>query len=147
MKIINILNDEEYLKEYITLCYYEWSKKKLSLDDYIEYKINKIKQGDNVIFVLGLVDKELIGFISLFKNDSDEKPFLTPWYATMYVKDKYRKQDYSKILNEALLKEAKKRNYERVYLKSDLINYYEKFGAIYMEKLKDGESLYYIDLK
>ena len=34
----------------------------------------------------------------------------------------------------------------KVYLKSNLINYYEKIGAKFIEKLKNGESLYYIDL-
>ena len=52
----------------------------------------------------------------------------------------------SKILNEAILKEAKKRGFKKIYLKTDLINYYEKFGAIYLEDLSNGEKLYYIDL-
>lgn len=34
----------------------------------------------------------------------------------------------------------------RLYLKSDLINYYEKFGAKYIEDLSNGEKLYYIEL-
>ena len=71
---------------------------------------------------------------------------LTPWYATMYVKKEYRHKEYSKILNNELLKEAKKLGYSKVYLKSDLINYYEKFGAKYIETLNNGEKLYYIDL-
>lgn len=90
MEIINIKNDLKYLDEYITLCYLEWSNKQLELSKYIEYKKDKILNDDNVIFILGLVDKELIGFISLFKNDSDERASLTPWYATMFVKEKYR---------------------------------------------------------
>ena len=53
---------------------------------------------------------------------------------------------YSKILNDALLKKAKNIGYKKVYLKSNLINYYEKYGARYIEKLDNGEILYYIDL-
>ena len=64
----------------------------------------------------------------------------------MYVKKEYRNKGYSKILNDAILKEAKNLGYKKVYLKSDLINYYEKFGAKYIEKLNNGENLYYIDL-
>lgn len=146
MEIINIKNDLKYLDEYITLCYLEWSNKQLELSKYIEYKKDKILNDDNVIFILGLVDKELIGFISLFKNDSDERASLTPWYATMFVKEKYRGKGYSKILNDALLREAKKLGYKKVYLKSELINYYEKFKAKYIENLNDSEKLYYIDL-
>ena len=50
------------------------------------------------------------------------------------------------MLNKAILKEAKFFKYNKVYLKSNLINYYEKIGAKFIEKLKNGESLYYIDL-
>lgn len=147
MQIINIKDKLNYLKEYVKLCYLEWSNKEKSLAEYIEYKIDNIKNGDKVISILGLVnDEELIGFISLFKYDGDEHKDLTPWYATMYVKKEYRGKDYSKILNQAIIKEAKRLGYDKVYLKSDLINYYEKFGAKRIEQLKNGEILYYIDL-
>ena len=33
-----------------------------------------------------------------------------------------------------------------LYLKTDLRNYYEKFGAIYVKELKSGERLYKFEL-
>ena len=105
-----------------------------------------LKQFENNNLVI-VNNDELIGFISLFKYDGDEKRDLTPWYATMFVKDKYRKKGYSKILNDAIIKKAKELNYSKVYLKSNLVNYYEKFGAKYIENLNNGEKLYYIDLE
>ena len=94
-----------------------------------------------------LVDNDkLIGFISLFKYDGDEMKNLTPWYATIYVKEEYRNKGYSKILNNAILNENKKKGYDRIYLKSNLVNYYEKFGAKYIKTLNNKEKLYYIDL-
>lgn len=82
----------------------------------------------------------------MFKYDGDERCDLSPWYATMYVKKEYRGNEYSKVLNDAILRKAKKLGYKKVYLKSDLVNYYEKFGAIYIDRLKNGENLYYIEL-
>lgn len=147
MKIINITNNTKYLKEYITLCYLEWSEKEKELTEYIDYKLRKLKIENNIILILGLVDhNKLVGFISLLKKDGDCGVKLTPWYATMYVKKEYRGRDYSRILNDALLEKSKRLGYTKVYLKSNLINYYEKFGAIYIKKLENGESLYYIDL-
>ncbi len=149
MKIINIKNYKNYLKEYIYLCSLEWGTKKndKEMDKYIHNKVNKILNEDKVISVIGLINNNiLIGFISLFKYDGNERNDLTPWYATMYVKKEYRHKGYSKILNNELLKEAKKLGYSKVYLKSNLINYYEKFGAKYIETLNNGEKLYYIDL-
>ena len=116
------------------------------MEEYVEKKKEKIKIEDKVILVLGLFDtSELVGFISLFKYDGDERKDLTPWYATMYVKRQYRGKGYSKVLNDALIEEALNLGYNRLYLKSSLINYYEKFGAIYMKDLECGEKLYYID--
>lgn len=89
---------------------------------------------------------ELIGFISIFPEDCDEVKDLSPWYATMYVKEKYRKRGYSKILNDAILTEAKNRRFKTLYLKTDLKNYYEKFGAVFIKKLDNGESLFKIDI-
>lgn len=147
MKIINITNNTKYLKKYIALCYLEWSEKEKELTEYIDYKLRKLKIENNIILILGLVDyNKLVGFISLLKKDGDCEVKLTPWYATMYVKKEYRGRGYSRILNDALLEKSKRLGYTKVYLKSNLINYYEKFGAIYIKKLENGESLYYIDL-
>lgn len=60
-------------------------------------------------------------------------------------KKEYRVMEYSKILNDAILKEANKMGFEKLYLKTKLENYYEKFGAIYMETLESGDKLYYIN--
>lgn len=64
----------------------------------------------------------------------------------MYVKKEYRGLGYSKILNNAILAEAKRRKFKKIYLKTNLDNYYEKYGAKYMEDLNNGEKLYYIEL-
>lgn len=53
---------------------------------------------------------------------------------------------YSRILNEEILKEARNRGFKTIYLKTNLKNYYEKFGAIFIKKLKSGENLYKFEL-
>lgn len=145
--IIDIKNNEKYLKEYIKLCLLEWGKKKNNdeMKQYIQKKMESIKNTDKVISIVGLIENnKLIGFISLFKYDGEERQDLTPWYATMYVKKEYRGLEYSKELNIAILKKAKQLGFDRVYLKSNLQNYYEKFEAKYIETLHNGEKLYYI---
>lgn len=150
IQVYNLKEKGEYIKEVAILEYEEWAEKpEENKTERIERKTNRIKNNlDNKDFckLILLKNKELIGFISIFPNDCDECPGLTPWYATMYVKKKYRGKGYSKILNEALLKEAKKRGYKEIFLKTELSNYYEKFGAIYIRKLKTGEKLYKIEL-
>ena len=149
MQIIDIKNNDKYLEEYIKLCSLEWGNEKTDkeMQEYIKSKKEKIHNGDKVISVVGLVENnELLGFISLFKYDGDFRRDLTPWYATIYVKKDYRGKGYSKLLNDAILEEAKKLGYNKVYLKTELVDYYEKFGFKYLEMLNDTEKLYYIDL-
>lgn len=149
MKIINIKNNDKYMDEYIKLCSLEWGTPKTEeqMQLYIKNKKKKINTEDKVISILGLIDNDImIGFISLFKNDGNNRRDLTPWYATMYIKKEYRGRGYSKLLNDAIIKEASRLGYNKVYLKTELIDYYEKFGAKYIEKINDHEKLYYFDL-
>ena len=148
MEVID-LKCSKYIDEYIELCSLEWGEKKTKaeMQEYIKRRKNKILDGDKYISILGLINEnELVGFISLFKTDGDDRTDLSPWYATMFVKEEYRGKGYSKLLNDAILKEAKKRGFKKIYLKSDLKNYYEKFGAKKIGLLENGEKLYSIDL-
>ena len=61
-------------------------------------------------------------------------------------KKEYRNKGYSPKLNDAILKESRNRKITTLYLKTDLKNYYEKFGAIYIKELKSGERLYKFEL-
>ena len=153
LKIYNLKNKQEYIKEIAVLTQKQWGKSNLSENEFknkILKKIEKIKVLFNNKYYCKLIlldDNELIGFISIFPSDGDERKDLSPWYATMYVKENYRGKGYSKILNNAILEEARNRNIKKLYLKTELENYYEKFGAKYLEKLNVKEKLYYFDLR
>ena len=151
MKIYNVKEKQEYIEEIARLSKLEWAEydTEEELNNKIQQTINKIKNNlDNPSYCkLVLLDNDnLVGFISIFPTDGDECQELTPWYATMYVKKEYRGLGYSKILNDAILKEAKRLGFKKIYLKSELKNYYEKFGAKYIKDLQNGEKLYYINL-
>lgn len=152
MEIFNIKEKQEYIREISILTQNEWGTKCSNEEEFsakIEKKIEKIKNNlnnPNYCKLILLDENDLVGFISIFPTDGKERKDLTPWYATMYVKEKYRGKGYSKILNKAILDEAKNRGYKKIYLKTNLEGYYEKFGAKYIEQLNNGERLYYFDL-
>ena len=152
LKIYYLKDKKEYIKEIAILTQQEWGEKNLNAIQFehkIKAKIEKIKQFFHNPYYCKLIlvkDNQLVGFISIFPTDGEERKDLFPWYATMYVKKEYRGKGYSKILNDAILEEARKRNIKRLYLRTELKNYYEKFGAHYMEKLNEKENIYYFDL-
>ena len=151
LNIYDLKEKQEYLQEVAILTEKEWGKYSSKEEFYkkVENKILKIKSNFNNIKYCKLIlldDKVLVGFISIFPSDGEERKDLSPWYATMFVKKEFRNKGYSKILNNAILSEAKRRGFKKIYLKTDLVNYYEKFGAKYMQDLSNGEKLYYINL-
>lgn len=144
MEIFDLKDKQEFMYEVMELELLEWSDEVVDKEDRISKKIDKYNKfvNENNFCKLILVDeKNLIGFISLFPFDGDEEKELTPWYATMYVKKEYRGKGYSKLLNDAILDVARNRGFKEVYLKTELINYYEKFGAIPVKILSTGEQL------
>ena len=152
LQIYNIKDRSEFIKEVATLTQKEWGQTGLTEEQFnnkVNKKIEKIKNSFENKFYCKLIlveNNTLIGFISIFPTDGEERKDLSPWYATMFVKEEYMGKGYSKILNNAILEEARRRGIQRIYLKTDLANYYEKFGAKYIENLSNGEKLYCIDI-
>lgn len=152
LKIYNIKDKQNYIREVAELTQKEWGSRTNSDEEFnnkIENKVNKILinlSNHNYCKLILLKDEILVGFISIFPHDCNERPDLSPWYATMYVKKEFRGNGYSKLLNDSILTEAKNRGFTKIYLKTSLVNYYEKFGANYIETLKTGEKLYCFDL-
>jgi GNAT superfamily N-acetyltransferase len=144
MEIFDLKDKQEFMYEVMELELLEWSDEVVDKEDRISKKIdkyNKFVNENNFCKLILVDDDKLIGFISLFPFDGDEEKELTPWYATMYVKKEYRGKGYSKLLNDAILDVARNRGFKEVYLKTELINYYEKFGAIPVKILSTGEQL------
>ena len=152
MQIYNIKDKQEYIKEVAELTQKEWGSTTSSQEDFKNKVIKKISkiiknlENKNYCKLILLDNKNLVGFISIFPTDGEERTDLSPWYYTMFIKEEYRGNGYSIILNNVILEEAKKRGYKKIYLKTNLINYYEKFGAHYLETLNSGEKLYYFEI-
>ena len=114
MEIYNLKDKQSYIKEVAILTQCEWGQKCLSDEEFqlkVEKKINKIRDNfDNPKYckLILLDDEILVGFISIFPTDGDERLDLSPWYATMLVKEEFRGKGYSRLLNSAILQEAKK---------------------------------------
>lgn len=105
LKIYNLKEKQEYIEEVATLTQKEWGQKNLTDIEFnrkVQTKIEKIKSNfnnSNYCKLILLDNQTLVGFISIFPTDCDERKDLSPWYATMYVKKEYRGNGYSKILN------------------------------------------------
>lgn len=113
LKIYNLKYKVEYIREIAELTQKEWGEKTNTNEEF-EEKVNKkiykmINSFDNAYYckLILLHNKKLVGFISIFEHDCDERKDLSPWYATMYVKEEYRNKGYAKALLDMCEKWAK----------------------------------------
>lgn len=73
------------------------------------------------------------GTVSLWNADHPYRQDLRPWLSCLFVLPKYRGQKIGQALQTALLQTAKKAGFKKIYLMTDLKNYYEKIGWKFIE--------------
>lgn len=74
-------------------------------------------------------NEEIIGSYSFVAKElvKDNHNY-TPWLGTLFVKEKYRGRHYSPLLIENACQRVQKMGYNHLYLATDHIGLYEKFG-------------------
>ena len=68
------------------------------------------------------------GVICLWRSDLLSRQDLTPWLANLFVKEEFRKNHIGRELQHYLVSYAKECGFEKVWLYTDLVDYYEKTG-------------------
>ncbi len=75
---------------------------------------------------------EIIGCAGLITNDFISRGDLYPWINALFIEEKHRGNAYATLLIDRAKKDAKKAGYEYVYLSTEHIGYYEKYGFTYI---------------
>jgi GNAT superfamily N-acetyltransferase len=73
-------------------------------------------------------DDEIIGSYGLIENDFMARKDLTPWLCALYVEELERRKGLGGKLLAHGLSEAAKLGFEKVYLCTDHIGYYERYA-------------------
>ena len=84
-----------------------------------------------------IVDEHIVGFCTFMKTDyyPDNKYF--PWISTIFVDEEYRGKRISQHMIETVIEYAKNLPFSHVYIPSDMIGFYEKYG---FEKIVELEN-------
>lgn len=85
-----------------------------------------------------LMDGEnIVSFVTLTQQDCISDETLYPWLGFFFTFPEYRGNRYGGKLLAHAAEEARKQGYQKVYLATDHIGLYEKYGFTYLENRID----------
>lgn len=85
-----------------------------------------------------LVDGDtLVSFVTFSAQDCIADHALTPWLGFFHTAPQYRGNRYGKLLIDGVCECARKDGFKTVYIATDHIGLYEKYGFTYLENRID----------
>ena len=81
---------------------------------------------------------QLAGFIILAEKDGISDPARTPWLSFLFVAPEFRGHRLGKRLIDHACNCAKENGYRQVFLYTDHVGLYEKYGFTYLESKEDN---------
>ncbi|QDW20969.1 GNAT family N-acetyltransferase [Flavobacterium sp. KBS0721] len=149
MRIISVRENPEYKDKIIQYFQNSWSEiAPIIYEDCISHSINA-EDSLPQWYVLEN-NNEIIGCAGLITNDFISRMDLYPWVCAIFIEEKYRGNNYSKLLIEKAKEDSKKAGFQNLYLCTDHIGFYEKIGFKYIGQgyhpWEEESRIYQIDL-
>ena len=149
MRIISVRENPKYKDKIIQYFQNSWSEIALIIyEDCISHSINA-EDSLPQWYVLEN-NNEIIGCAGLITNDFISRMDLYPWVCAIFIEEKHRGNNYSKLLIEKAKEDSKKAGFQNLYLCTDHIGFYEKIGFKYIGQgyhpWEEESRIYQIDL-
>lgn len=127
------INEQKQWIEKIREC--DWGAAKY-LAELLENDIFSKLTGDGRLIIL--TDEEKIAsFCTLTQKDCVDDDTLFPWIGFVFTSPRYRGNRYSEKLIEYACEKAKEQGFENVYIATDHVGLYEKYGFTYIDSRVD----------
>lgn len=79
-------------------------------------------------------DEKIIGCAGLITNDFISRGDLYPWICALFIDPAHRGNAYASLLMERAKRDAQEMGFDAVYLCTEHVGYYEKYGFKYLGK-------------
>jgi len=132
MTVISIRENPKYKDSAIKYFQEKWANEDslMVYEDCITSSINA--KSTLPQWYLLLEDDKIIGCAGLITNDFISRMDLFPWLCALYIEEKYRGNSYGQLLIERIKQDTRKFGYEKLYLCTDHVGYYEHYGFEYI---------------
>lgn len=97
-------------------------------DAYLECMESYLNNETEYGWYLCLDDNKIIGGVGVIDNDFHERKDLSPNICALYVEEKYRNKGIAGRLLEMVVNDLKLKDITPVYLVTDHIGFYERYG-------------------
>lgn len=131
MKIISIKDNPEYFKEGLAYIQKIWAgpQTQMVYQDCLAHMM--ITEQPLPQWWILVEEDNIIGCVGLITNDFISRMDLYPWLCALYVDPMHRKKGYGSLLMSEVEAKASK-TFDALYLCTDHIGYYEKYGYEYL---------------
>ncbi len=151
MKIVALNNYMSHFETVVAWLWSEWGNE----HNYLFWKYfvaNSLSENAIPQIYIALDDFEnIMGTAGLWRCDLLSRQDVYPWFAGLYVHPEYRKSGVGKALQYYCEKKALSLGYYKLFLFTELNNYYEQNGWNFMESTINesgqGTRLYFKELK
>ncbi len=132
MKIICVSSHPEFIDQAIAYFQEKWGSKESNrvYEDCILHSLTTNSPLPK--WYLLLKENQIIGCAGLITNDFISRMDLYPWLCALYIEEHERHHAYGALLIEKIKNDAKKYGFDNLYLCTDHIGYYEKYGFHYI---------------
>lgn len=136
MQIINLVDAPEHLKLLAAWHHNEWGD--LNPGQTLEQREQKMQSylGDQFIPSTYLaIDRHLLGSAAIVENDMDNRKHLSPWLASVYVDQSYRRRGIGSQLVQHVVDIARLQGIRNMYLFTpEQEVFYQRLGWCVLEK-------------
>jgi GNAT superfamily N-acetyltransferase len=129
-QIISVQENSRLLEPAIDYFAARWGIDRRIYDDSITHSLTTASPLPR--WYLLMDQEEIIGSYGLITNDFISRQDLYPWLCALYIEERYRGMRLGSRLLEHGRTEAGRLGFSRVYLCTNHVGYYEKYGWTYL---------------